>query len=199
MKAFRQQWQDHPEQFEGARAYAYAALRAEYYRDAFGMIWEASKYSSFIKQVELPLFAQLYMAHDRGAANSVEGFFPSQCLFPLRADVLGAVLSWEDVDSDLEVTVKSVKGGYSYDSVLSERSVGGALKWLPLPNTNAAYPIQITVRAKGLSKNGYAFGVLRVLNTRGRARIFTEENPFVLVTPGEQLVVHEETILQRPQ
>lgn len=199
MKAFRQQCQDHPEQFEGARAYAYTALRAEHYRDAFGMIEEAAKYSSFIKQVELPLFAQLYMAHDRDAVGSVEGFFPRQCLFPLRADVLGAVLSWEDVESELEVTLESVEGGYSYDSVLSERSAGGALKWLPLPNSNAAYPIQLTVRAKGLSRNGYAFGVLRVLNTRGKGRIFTEEKPFVLTAPGEKLVVHTETILQRPQ
>jgi hypothetical protein len=199
MKAFRQQWQDHPEQFEGARAYAYTALRAEHYREAFGMIWEASKYSSFIKQVELPLFAQLYLAHERDAANSVEGFFPSQCLFPLQADVLGAVLSWEDVESELEVTVKSVGGGYGYDSVLSERSAGGALKWVPLPSADAAYPIQVTVRAKNLSKNGYAFGVLRVLNTRGKRRIFTEEKPFVLTAPGEGLVVLEQTILQRPQ
>lgn len=199
MKAFRQQWQDHQEQFEGARAYAYTALRSEQYREAFGMIEEAAKYSSFIKNVELPLFAQLYLAHDRNAASSVEGFFPSQCLFPLRTDVLGAVLSWEDVESDLEVTVKSVESGNSYDSVLSERSTGGALKWLPLPNTNAAYPIKVSVRAKSLSKKGYAFGVLRVLNTRGKGRIFTEERPFVLTAPGEELVVLEETILQRPQ
>lgn len=199
MKAFRQQWQDHQEQFEGARAYAYTALRSEQYSDAFGMIWEAAKYSSFIQQVELPLFAHLYLAHERDAAHSIERFFPSQCLFPLRADVLGAVLSWEDVESELEVTVKSVEGGYSYDSVLSERSAGGALKWLPLPNTDDAYPIQVSVRAKQLSKNGYAFGVLRVLNTRGKGRISTEEKPFVLTAPGEQLVVLEETILQRPQ
>jgi hypothetical protein len=163
------------------------------------MIWEASNYSSFIKQVELPLFAHLYLAHERDAANLVEGFFPSHCLFPLQADVLGAVLSWEDVESELEVTVKSVAGGYGYDSVLSERSAGGALKWVPLPGADAAYPIQITVRAKSLSKNGYAFGVLRVLNTRGKGRIFTEEKPFVLTAPGEELVVLEQQILQRPQ
>jgi hypothetical protein len=83
--------------------------------------------------------------------------------------------------------------------VLSERSAGGALKWVPLPGADAAYPIQVAVRAKSLSKNGYAFGVLRVLNTRGKGRIFTEEMPFVLTAPGEELVVLEQQILQRPQ
>ena len=111
----------------------------------------------------------------------------------------GAFLSWEDVDSELEVSVTSVRGGYSYDSVLAEHGAGGGLKWIPLPEDDASYPIRVTVRAERLSKNGYAFGILRTLDSPGSGRARSEEKPFVATQVGEPLTVLEEQILQRPQ
>jgi len=102
-------------------------------------------------------------------------------------------------DSELEVNVTSVEGHYGYDSTLNEHGSGGGLKWIPLPADDASYPIRVSVRAKRLSKNGYAFGTLRTLDSLGTERVRVEEHPFVVTQVDEPLTVLREEILQRPQ
>jgi hypothetical protein len=184
---------------EASRASAYASLRAQHNREAFYDLLGAAAHSPLSAQLELPVFAQLYAADARDAPNVLEAYLPRDCSFPLRASVRGAFLSWEDLESELEVSVSSLPGGYSYDSVRAEHGAGGGLKWIPLPEDDASYPIRVSVRAERLSKNGYAFGVLRTLDSPGSGRARSEERPFVATQVGEPLTVLEEQILQRPQ
>jgi len=190
---------DPHEGLEASRASGYAALRAKRSREAFYELLGAAARSPLSARLELPVFAQFYAAEMRDAPSLLESFLPRDCAFPLQASVRGAFLSWEDVESELEVSVTSLPGGYSYDSVLAEHGAGGGLKWIPLPEDDASYPIRVSVRAERLSKNGYAFGILRTLDSPGSGRARSEERPFVATQIGEPLTVLEEQILQRPQ
>lgn len=196
---YRKQWQDHRERFEASRALAYASLRADQRDEAFGALLEAAGYSPLSQRIELPLFAHFYSSQTVNAGRLLEQFLPRECLFPSHASVLGAALSWEDVDSELEVNVTSLAGKYGYESTLSEHGAAGGLKWIPLPEDDASYPLRISVRALRLSKNGYAFGALRTLNSLGTERVQVEEHPFVVTQAGEPLTLVNEQILQRPQ
>lgn len=198
MRTFRQQWQDKTDRVEGSRGYAYAALAAGEYADAYGMMFEAASHSAIAAEIELPVFAHVYLHSETHAPASLEGLLPTRCWFPMQGSVLGAVLSWEDRDSEIEVNVTSLKSGFTYDSVLTERTPGATLKWLPLPEDDAAYPIRVSVRAERIGKNGYAFGVLRVLNYTGRGRLYLEQKPFVVTLAGESIPLYEPPILQRP-
>ncbi len=197
--SYRQQWQSQPERFEASRALAYSSLRAEQRADAFGDLLEAAKFSAITQRIELPLFAHFYASQTRDATRLLGLFLPRECTFPSHASVLGAALSWEDVDSELEVNVTSIAGGYGYDSTLREHGAAGGLKWIPLPEADASYPIRVSVRAVRLSKNGFAFGALRTLNSLGKERVWVEEHPFVVTQLAEPVTVLTEQILQRPQ
>jgi hypothetical protein len=204
MRALRQEWQDNKTGqdtkggVEATRTYAYGRLQAGQVREAYGFMSEAS-HSDIVSRIELPVFAHLQMYAETRASRSFESSSGGRCWLPMQGGVLGAVLSWEDAGSEIEVNVRSTKKALDYDSVLTDRAAGATLKWLPLPEDDDAYPIRVSVRAERLGKNGYAFGVLRVLDYNGRGRASVEEKPFVLSLVGEEIPLYEPPILQRPQ
>ncbi|HSU38658.1 MAG TPA: hypothetical protein VLJ38_03790, partial [Polyangiaceae bacterium] len=197
VQTFQRAWQDHPEQAEGARAYAYAKYREGDENHAWCDLYEAAKYSAVAERVELPVFAHLYLKHAR-QEGILESLLAGDCSFPMQAPVHGAVMSWEDTQSELEVSVTSEPKHFEYASVLSDQGGVSRAKWLPLPADDAAYPIHVTVRATKLGARGYAFGVLRVINYNGRGRMSFDEKPFV-ATDTAPVEVYSEHILQVPQ
>jgi len=214
MGTFRQRWQDgvtgqaRRGDVEGSRAHSYAALSASQghrrgdqplYATDSSLIFEAAERSVVVAQIEAPVFAHARLLDDPGARYYLEGALARQCWFPMKGSVLGAVLSWEDPDADLEISVTATKAGFTYDSVLTERAPGVTLKWLPLPEKSDDYPITVSVRAQRLGKSGYAFGVVRELDYTGRGRVSLEQKPFVVSQVGESIPVYEQVILQRPQ
>jgi len=201
VQTFRREWQDHRDQrAEGSRGYAYAVFReGRDPADAYGQIYEAAKPSDVARQLELPVFAHVYLSKSREASASLAGLMPRKCLFPMQAAVHGAVLSWEDTESELEVSVRSKPKNFVYDSVLADAGGSSRARYLPLPADDDAYPIEVSVRAVRLGPRGYAFAMLRVLNYNGRGRLHTEEKPVVLSRTGESAVVYTEQILQVPQ
>jgi hypothetical protein len=68
----------------------------------------------------------------------------------MQAPVHGVVMSWEDTQSELEVSVTSEPKHFEYASVLADQGGVSRAKWLPLPADDAAYPIHVTVRATKL-------------------------------------------------
>jgi hypothetical protein len=197
VQTFRRAWQDHPEQAEGARAYAYAKYREGDPEHGWGDLYEAAKYSVVAERVELPVLAHLYLKNAR-QVSILETLLASECSFPMQAPVHGVVMSWEDTESELEVSVTSEPKRFAYESVLSDQGGVSRAKWLPLPTDDDAYPIHVTVRATKLSARGYAFGVLRVINYNGRGRMSFDEKAFV-ATGTAAVEVYGERILQVPQ
>jgi hypothetical protein len=208
MRAYRKKWEDSKTPFEpkhdveGSRAMAYSLWRKGRHspgESSGGAIHEVVEASTIVEQIEAPVFAHVDLLADRNAYFSAEMLLRLQCRFPMQGSVLGAMLSWTDAESELEVDVTSLEDGFTYDSVLTDRTPSAILKWLPLPEDDDAYPIRVSVRAERLGKRGYAFGILRVLNYLGRGRVSIDQKPFVVSRVGERIPVYQPTILQRPQ
>jgi hypothetical protein len=213
MRAFRQRWQDSKTgqqakgDVEASRAFAYSALLGKQLglgggrhlpgEGDEGMIYEGLEYSAILSQIEAPVFAHVAIRAVSGSHSIEETLLARYCRFPMQGAVLGAVLSWTDPEAELEVDVTAVEKGFTYDSVLTDRTPRATLKWLPLPEDGDAYPIRVSVRAERLGKKGYAFGVLRELKYDGRGRVGIEQKPFVVSLVGERIPVLEEAILQR--
>jgi hypothetical protein len=199
VESFRTEWQEHREQPAGGRGYAYAAYRAGDPSTAYGYLHEAAKLSAVARQIELPVFAHLYLTKERQASPMLELIMAPACQFPMQAAVHGAVLSWDDTEAELEVSARSEPGRFTYDSVFADQGGLSRAKFLPLPMDDDAYPIEVSVRAVRLGPRGYAFGMLRVLNYNGRGRLSLDEKPVVLTRVGESVMAHGERILQVPQ
>jgi hypothetical protein len=209
MRAYRKKWEDSKtglepkHDVEGSRAIAYSkASRKRGHspgETSGGAIHEVVDASSIVEQIEAPVFAHVDLLADRGAYFTAEMLLSRNCRFPMQGSVLGAVLSWVDAESELEVDVTAVEAGFTYDSVLTDRTPSATLKWLPLPEDDDAYPIRVSVRAERLGKRGYAFGMLRVLNYVGRGRVSIDQKTFVVTRVGERIPLYQPTILQRPQ
>lgn len=208
MRAYRKKWEESKSSFEpkhdveGSRATAYSLWRKGRHspgESSGGAIHEVVETSAIVEQIEAPVFAHVDLFADRKANFAAEMLLRRNCRFPMQGSVLGAVLSWMDAESELEVDVTAIEDGFTYDSVLTDRTPSATLKWLPLPEDDDVYPIRVSVRAERLGKKGYAFGMLRVLNYLGRGRVSIDQKPFVVTRVGERIPLYQPTILQRPQ